>query len=277
MQGSRETEIRQQNERIKKSGERFLKTFLLIFIGGYLFFFSSPLWMPDNYTGLEPTKINDTVTANERDVTLVSWIYSKEEKKLQAQFEIKNMSIDGFNQYEWGAVERNKGVIKTEVVLQTDDMAVINLLNVPRRWTEISLRMNIPASSEEEDEVTLKFYAVKNSVERVTHIKEKSSTEYMIFAAENKISVYRKEQRALKKDIEKQENSILSAKRTIKKLEADKKYQTADEQFETDERIMEINNEIRIFEAQIEKDASDIKQLQEKVKMQKQLLESLGG
>ena len=49
--------VRANNKKIKRDADRFLRIFLIVFIFGYLFFFSSTLWMPTDYTGVKASVI----------------------------------------------------------------------------------------------------------------------------------------------------------------------------------------------------------------------------
>lgn len=275
---TREMAIKKEYDSIRKKGNRFLYGFLIIFISGYLIFFTSPLWMPGDYLGVDVTEPGEVISGNDREVTMVAWTYSKAQKKMEVVLEIANASLDGIDRYEWTALDANKGRIRTETVTETDDFAVIRLLRVPDGFTEISLRMESPDKGEGEDEFSmLRFYTSKKSVEKVLSIKDKSLHEYRIYAADCKISTYRGQIQELEDDSKKQQDLIAEAEEKIKNLKKDQKYQAEDEKAETDSLISQLETQKDGFEDAIEENENKIAEFEEKIKLQEERRKRLGG
>ena len=82
---------RERNERIKKKNGKFLKMFLLIFIVGYAFFFTSNFLLPVATPKITATPIGKAQEVNHRSVTVVSWDYSKEDDEITEEV---NHTID---------------------------------------------------------------------------------------------------------------------------------------------------------------------------------------
>ena len=110
--------------RLMKRSNTFLYSFMIIFVFGYLFFFTSSLWMPATYTGVDITPIGKTVNAGERAITVDAWNYCPEQKKMEIMIEIENNSIDGIDRYDW-KVRTREGVLEVKAVLEATDFVVL--------------------------------------------------------------------------------------------------------------------------------------------------------
>ncbi len=275
---TREMAVKKEYDSIRKKGNRFLYGFLIIFVSGYLIFFTSPLWMPDDYLGVDVTEPGEVISGNDREVTMIAWTYSREQKEMEVVLEIANASLDGLERYDWTAFDAQKGRIRTETVTETDDFAVIRLLRVPDGFIEISLRMEAPDKGESEDEFSmLRFYTSKKAVEKVSSIKDRSLHDYRIYAADCKIRTYRGQIRELEDDSKKQQDLIAEAEEKIKNLKKDQKYQAEDEKAETDSLISQLTTQKDGFKDTIEENDRSIAELEEKIKLQEERRGKLGG
>ncbi|MFR8072298.1 MAG: hypothetical protein ACLU7V_06455 [Anaerovoracaceae bacterium] len=274
---TREMAVKKKYDGIRKKGNRFLYGFLIIFISGYLIFFTSPFWMPDDYLGVDVTEPGEVISGNDREVTMIAWTYSKDHKEMEVVLEIVNASLDGIERYDWTAFDAQKGRIRTETVAETDDFAVIHLLRVPDGFTEISLRMEAPDSDSDGAFSMLRFYTSKKAVENVSSIKDRSLHEYRIYAADCKIRTYRGQIRDLEENSKKQQDLIAEAEEKIKNLKQDQKYQAEDEKAETDSLISQLKTQKDDFADIIEENDSSIAELEEKIKLQEERRRKLGG
>ena len=272
--------VRKKNESLKKSSNRFLRRFLFIFCVGYLFFLASPFWMPDDYSGIKPTKIGSIVSANDRDVMLLSWVYCKEQKEMEIQIEINNVAIDGIDRYKWSVVDINKGFLDVIPIIETDDLVVLKVANVPRRWTEISLRMELKNEdkAKNNDFNTVKLYTSKKKIDRVNKIEKLGSlSEYKKRAIQTKIDTYEDNIATLEQDIKNEKSLICEAEKTIENLERNKKYQTENEILDTNERIARVKTEIENSEDKISDIKLEIQEFEEKITKQEEKRKLIGG
>lgn len=63
---------------------------------------------------------------------------------MELQFTIDNQSYDGVNTYKFKALDRNKGYLKTDTVIEQDDLFVVRINEVPTSWTQIAFWITMP-------------------------------------------------------------------------------------------------------------------------------------
>lgn len=219
---------RERNERIKKKNGKFLKMFLLIFIVGYTFFFTSNFLLPVATPKITATPIGKAQEVNHRSVTVVSWDYSKEDDEMEIILEISNNSLDGINRYRFSAVEKTKGRIDCQMVLQRNDFVVLHLTDVPGRFSEISLRMLIPAGNDTE-ESEMRFYTHKDAVTYVNDIKTRDEESYRLLAIDKKIENSKQLIEQYENDIKTERKKITEADKRIAEIDKNIKYLAGDD------------------------------------------------
>lgn len=203
----------------------------------YFVMLTSTIWTPQS-SKFEITKKNTPLfdADSERRLTLIRWDYSENDKKMQIQFKIENRSYDGKDEYEWAAVDRNKGNLKTKAVYQDRKILVIEIEDIPKNWSVISLRMAM--KGEDPNQAFLfKVYGNDTNVRSVSQISGKDKNDYYIFDLENEIALDRKE-------IKKQEKTISEKEKNLKELQVILNAKTADLKYMTEKEIEEANEEI---------------------------------
>ena len=148
--------------------------FFFFFIGGYLFFFTSMYWMPDNGTAKRLTKLHEVIEWNQRDLSLLRWEYSEEQQLMEVELEIINKEFDPDNEYEFSAIESSGQRMKVEVVLKEPDWIILQIKDIPKRFREISLHMEM---EHDENKGVVRLYTNRNDVKRVSDIHEKTRKE----------------------------------------------------------------------------------------------------
>ena len=130
--------------RLKKRINPFLSGSIVVVALFYFFVLSSTIWIPQN-SKFKITEMNTKMLEpnSERSIILTRWDYSSKQRKMQIQFQIENKSYDGKDRYEWAAVDRNKGELKTKAVYQDRNILVVEIEEVPKNWSIISLRMGM--------------------------------------------------------------------------------------------------------------------------------------
>ena len=258
--------VRANNKKIKRDADRFLRIFLIVFIFGYLFFFSSTLWMPTDYTGVKASVIGKDIEGNDREVALSAWDFCEDQEMFEIVLEITNLSTDGINRYKWSVIDKTNGMMKVKPVIETDDLVVLHVQT--NSFTEVSLRMDSPA--DDEDFETLRFYTTKKDVNRVGHIEKKDEAAYRKIALDARIGYAEKCISSAKKEIEKQEEIIKNADKTISDLKEKQKFQTEEEKLDTDDKIAEIDTERQTAAEAIEDKQEEIKEQEKRIKMLKE-------
>lgn len=243
--------LREQTEQLKRGQNRFLIGFLILFFAVYIFFFSSTVWMPESYTGIQTTAAGTQKYIEDRTVTLASLSYSETQKRVEAIIQIQNQALDGINRYEWEVFDRQKGRMNTKLVLERDDLVVLHI-SVPSRWTELSIRMNLPDSEER-----LRIYASKQDIEAVSSITIQTPQDYERVILRQLIAEYRKEIKKEESVIQEQQKRIKEADKQIQKLQEELIYETEEDGLTTKEQIYSMEAEKEASQNQIQ-DAKDI-------------------
>lgn len=268
--------IDEENRRIKNNTNRFLKTFCIIFVVGYVFFFSSNLWMPVDPLSIVQTKLGESIEANGRTVTPLVWTYSKDEQTMELIIEISNTSLDGIDEYEWTAVGVNTGFFDVETVVNTPEFVVLHVKNVSNSWTQMSVRMDFKANTKTTEKFnTIKMYADESSIDRVEEIKKGRMLDYQKVAIAAKIRQAEDEIRAIEAQIKESEKRIAVGEDREEKLSEQLQYQIGDEKDDTIAKITDITSEVTAERQRVEVRKEQIEQLQEKIALQKKKAKEL--
>lgn len=275
-EGIKEKGYNKKRNRIETSGNRLLHGFLICFLLGYGFFFSSKLWMKAPYEGVPITPIGKTVTEEDRSVTINSWKYSKEQKKMEIMVEVENLSLDGIDSYSWTVKTANSN-LDTKVLVESKDLIVIEVRDVPRNWAEAALVMELKKSdrSKGSEFKLLKLYTNENKVVSVNSIKKKSVAGYRKDQVAAKITGYKEQLRDLRTAKKHLERSIQTADKKTKELTDDMKYQTGSEQMKTGEQISSIAAEKDSLMDKLDAKKQEIHEMKEKIRIQEELLKEL--
>lgn len=63
---------------------------LIVIIGGYLFFFTSNLWIPHNASAKKQTPLNESVEWADRAITIERWDYCERSRLMEVYMDIKD-------------------------------------------------------------------------------------------------------------------------------------------------------------------------------------------
>lgn len=270
--------IKQKNERIKRGQNRLLIGFAVVFFLGYVFFFSSNLWMPRSYEDIRITPLGSTVEANDRKITLLSWTYSEQEHMMEVMLDISNASVDGIDQYKWSALDRNEGICQVEPVIESGNFAVLHLKRVPTRWTEISLRIDADASVADQNTAnfqTIRLYTSRRAVETVPAIEIKTEKEYRIIACDLKIESCNQKIDQISEEILELKQKAANAEDRIAELEEELNYQTESEKADTLAQISNLRSSKSSSLSDIQSRENEIKEQLERIEKQEELKASI--
>jgi hypothetical protein len=266
--------IEERNKAYKKKANKYLFIFLAIAIGGYLFFFSSTMWMPAEKDNVKATKMFVEIEANDRIMTPIKWVYSPDTKQMELIIEIKKVGTDSIDTYDFTAVSRGKGIFHADNVKKINDNYVIRFSGIKNGWNEISFRIDGKYASPS-DFATIKMYAVEDDIETAAKIKEKSDIEYLKEVSKRKIDGYQAEIKRVDKQIKEQKKIISEGEEAIKELERDVKYQTEEEIEKTTDAVSKIDADIKAADSKISQSKDEIDELNEKIKKQEEKLKDL--
>lgn len=194
------------------------------------------------------------------EISVNRWEYSEKQHIMEVQLDIKNNSLANNSIFTYDAVERSKGILTVEAVVDEQDFIVLRIKDIPDKWREISLRLQKNKSSD-----PLKLYTNKNSIDYVDSLKNLSELEYRILNIESIISGYQEDIVGLNKKIKKLQDNIDTIQNNISDLEKEKEYQTKQEQTNTDTLISAAESDISNYETEIQECKNTISEYTERI------------
>ncbi len=266
--------LRKENRRLKKRTGRILYGFLFLTFTCYSVFFTSTLWLPADYENIRVTEIGESITANSRKITLISWTYAEPLAIQEVVVEIQNASSDGIEDYNWTALDRNKGFFPVKVIAEEDDYAVLHIENVADGWTEISLRMDAEKALQSEFQ-TVRLYTSNRDIERIATIQPKTDRQYRIQIADEKIKMYEEALKEVSDEEDRLNMLMLQAEKRMEILDEQLSYQTGDEKSETEKQILQLQSEKDTAAARKESLLKERAEIEEKIWLQERRKETL--
>ena len=91
---------------------------LIVIIGGYLFFFTSNLWIPHNASAKKQTPLNESVEWADRAITIERWDYCEQGGLMEVYMDIKSNTYDGIYAYKYEAVDRSEDNLKVSAAVE---------------------------------------------------------------------------------------------------------------------------------------------------------------
>ncbi len=246
---------------IKNRYNKYMIYIIFFFIVGYGFFFSARFWYEDESEMVKATEMFTIKSWNNRKIELVNWNYSEQQKVMEIQLSIENNSHDGIDTYHISALDRRKGNIKTEVILNENNFWVVRLVNVPEKWSQILLKIAF------EDDIydSCKLYTNKYAVTKVDKIEDLTFNQYMTNRLDSLILKYQDMIEELNSSIEDEEIQIANYNLDIENYNAKKEYQTARQKEETEKYIQQLKSSIKGAESRIITHNEDIKEYNERI------------
>lgn len=258
-----------QKEKKIRHKNLIIRTFLVILIAGYGFFFTSTLWGEQDV--VKATPYATTITEHERDMTLDTWKYDKEQNLMEVALSIQNNAMDGHDQYTFKAIDREHGFLSVDPVLESADLVILQF-HVPASWQSLSLQLYFPDEVAEGD--FRSFYMNRDAVQTAS-IKTLTETGYRIEKYERDITYAESNIETAQKKIEDNNEHIRTFEQEIKSIEDDMIYQTAREQENSRHLIETANSNIQKLIQENTDTGEDIEESQEKIEMLKKRLKDL--
>lgn len=257
-----------------KNGTLAFRIFLFLFIGGYIFFFSSKLWMPTAGDAKRVTRIGQEMDWNDRKVKILRWDYSPEQSLMEVELSIVNKKFDGINTYDYTALKPDGSSLAVNVVLEEPDWVILQIEDVPKKFSELALRMEFP---DNEDAGMIKMYTNKNDVRMVDKIKAKDRNGYLKARYEEEISGYNESISDLQQQIQKEQEEIENIKEEITRLDSNREYQTESENEQTDSLVLEAEHNITSLNDTIDSQGQELEEYRERIQKIKEKIETIGN
>jgi hypothetical protein len=255
--------------RLKKNPNVRLAIPMILIMAGYILFLTSRLWMPPTSDARRLTPLMEAVSGGGRNLTLTRWTYSEKQNLMEAEILIDNPNPDGVNEYGYDAVDSMGHRCNVEAVVAEPDYVVLQIKDVSRRWSEISLRIYVPPSQikhdgVENDGTVIKLYTNVRDVDREEEIKTLSEKEYKLRRLDDEIkwAEYRKQQLYLLIASEKNNQQILEDEK--ERLAETMKFQTEAEAAETQSKIESAESQTEYSKSLIKKYVEEIAALKER-------------
>lgn len=254
----------------KKGNLRFI-LILFLFTGGYLFFFTSNAWMPAGSSANALTPPGQETEWNGRTVSVTRWDYCETSGTMEVELDIRNTSYDGRNIYEYSALEKLGGKLSVGVILEEEDWVILQITDLPKRWSEVSLRMDM--KEQVENMGLLKLYTNVNDVNRVSSIEERDRDGYLKVRFETKIQTYQNTIENLQAEIQNLENEKQEIRRETARLQEGRQYQTLEQQRATDQAVAEAESKYISAEAEIAQKQTEITEMNERIALTRKQME----
>lgn len=251
-------------EMTKRKGNLALFGIVFFFIAGYIFFFSSTMWMPSNLAASLQTPLKENVQWGERTLQIRRWDYCEIEQVMEVEIDMDNKSFDGKNHYHYSAINRNNDQLKVVKMIEDSDWIVLRIENVTDNFGEISLRIDMMG---EPDDNTLKLYTNVNAVKRVKDLEKRDRKGYQLLRLQRDTESYQKEISTL----EKKKKSLLEKNQRMQEeinhLQSEESYQTEEMKAEQTDKINEIQSEITANQDEIQSYDLQLKEKRERIEL----------
>ena len=208
--------IKIKNSLLKERSSKMLIWFLIFFISGYTFFFSSKAIFDEKYSDEETVKLLEEKNIDNRIFTIRYWAFSKDKRDMIAVIDVDNLNLDNENRYRWEIRDQN-GTKQTKILLETDSRVIIYAKDIKKDFKNISIRCRSKKSSFEE----VRLLSSRKEIEIVDSFDKtyilNNTKEVLI---DEEILINRRKVLQLEKDIEHLDKKIKTAEEKIKEVEA---------------------------------------------------------
>lgn len=265
----------QRRRKLKKRNKRYFQRIMIALIAFYAICLTSKMWMKNNYKNIDITPIGSVVSQNNREVTLISWSYCRDERKMEVLLGISNTAYDGNDTYEWSAEDKDAGSLKVTPIIEERNFVVLQLTDLPSRITVISLRMD---QSKIQDFETIRLYAASDrNMKSVADIKVKSKEEYQIQQIQSEIELANLSISDLEEEIRKNKSTIRNLNTAINDAESDLQYQTSSEMESTNQKISTLRSQKKNANEAIDTAKKKIQELNEKIENLNKEIDSISS
>lgn len=265
----------QRRRKLKKRNKRYFQRIMITLIAFYAICLTSKMWLKNNYKNIDITPIGSVVSQNNREVTLISWSYCRDERKMEVLLGISNTAYDGNDTYEWSAEDKDAGSLKVTPIIEERNFVVLQLTDLPSRITVISLRMD---QSKIQDFETIRLYAAPDqNMKSVADIKVKSKEEYQIQQIQSEIELANETISDLEEEIRKNKSTIRNLNTAINDAESDLQYQTSSEMESTNQKISTLRSQKKNANEAIDTAKNKIQELNEKIENLNKEIDSISS
>ena len=259
------TQNNKQGREKKKHKNVFAVLFITIFLSGYTLFFTSKIWMPTTGDAERLTRLNEDIQWENRTIKIIRWEYSENQQRMEVELDLSDRSFEGLEGYDHPAMETNAGMLPVTPVLEDMDWIILQIDDVPKRFSEISLRIQEKDAGEESGTM-IRMYTNINDVDRVETLERKDRAEYLVEKYQLQVQGYQEEIKKINKRISESEKRIRNIEAEILQLQEKETYQTEKQIQETESVIEDAKNEILSEEEHIANDQAEAAEVKERIR-----------
>lgn len=244
----------------KKKSDMLLKTFLIIMLIGYAFFFSSNYFFPKIYRNLEITDIGKTYSADDYIITVDSWDYMPKGRTFEIILEMDTFNIDD-KKPEFNITSQNK-VIYPEVTKVKPNYYILIAKGLPRKWADAALNITYKGN-------TYKLYMNDKEVNTVKAIKNVKDKYIVTYAKKEKIKGLEKYIAASNKKIKELEKKNIEAYEKLNEMKEREGELTEKEKEVYNNQKNKLTSELSSLKSQQEDLMDEINAAKEKIELEK--------
>lgn len=269
---------KEKRYRLRTQWSNLYVAITLIFFLSFGFFLTSKIFMADELDVLN-TELGKEFNLNSNGkFTINDWVYDENSNQMQVTLITSDMR-NYLSELDFKSVARSdlKNPLETEVVYSSNDIYIVNINGVPKRFQQVSLRLlkeKVDVSQEFNEEKTQKqndkdnlitsIYADQTVVKKA-EIEESNVRDYAISVTKKMINDTQKDSEKIENEIQNQEILIEKIQEEISKLKGELLYQTLEEQTQMNNKIYSLEKEITTTEREIEKMSIDIESYKTKI------------
>lgn len=243
----------------KRSSKRALMIGIaLVIVIGYLFFFTSPLYIKDKEADNDPTPVGEPQYFGEdtdKSMTIDTWRYSPSQGLMEIKLDVTNEAYDGKDSYVFGtefqsADETAASAVRIEPMVTDPDFIVLIVHNIPQEWVSMGLTVYYPG--ETKGEPLLELYASESSISKVDRLKPLSSNGYRAAVVDEQIAAIQKRVKALNRQIAANNQTISNMDKEAQRINGQMALDTEAEQAADQQSLANIQERQQELEAQNE-------------------------
>ena len=249
---------------------------LVIIVLGYSFFFTSKFFFYEEKSLLYTELQTEQALSNEVSLTLQKWIYSAKENSMMVMFTAENESLQEVK-LNWATFERHanhfmnietgsiQSELETEIIYPFENIIVVNITDVPEKFEEIALSLQLTSENDDILNPILQFYTNKNSVETVENIATYTDIDYRI----EYLKIQKGDKETAVKELSDENQSLISDniayKKSMENMIENQKFETVAEIEETNSKVKAYQNQIDSNEDVINRNEYKILDLQSEI------------
>lgn len=257
--------FKNRKEQIKKFASKrkesnvSLKIFCMVFLIGYIFFFSSNMFFPKVYKNIDTVNIGKIIDMDEYILTLDTWDYSKEDKEFEIIFSVQNLSLKENPNYIFSFRADEKVYITSIKKNINGDLLIVSIKNIPRNFTEGILTITVGDKST--------YIGMNDKImNKVDTIKTRKDSDYIYYSKKCKVKGLEEYIKREEVKVKKYDKNINYAMGKLENLNKVKDSQTEKEREITENNISRLASEVEREKGKLDESMINIDEAKKRIK-----------